>query len=101
MKWLIEIEGGPALPANMANACRAAAPKLGTGGASGLLLRLADAAQAATEAPEPTPPPVPDPDRTSVPVMMDNADFDKAVAASINRLRVWADDAGHVSAHER
>jgi hypothetical protein len=100
VKWVIEIEGGAALPANMASACRVAASKF-PAGLDSTLLRLADAAQAATEAPEPAPKPVPDPDRTSVPVMMENADFDRAVAASINRLRVWNDDAGYVSAHER
>lgn len=100
MKWLIEIEGGPALPANMASACRVAASKF-PARLDSLLLRLADAVETATEAPKPEPAPVPDPDSTSVPVMMDNTDFDKAVAASVNRLHVWADDAGYVSAHQR
>ena len=103
MKWVIEIEGGSALPANMAKMCRAAQAKFSADGIGGydILLRLADAAEAATEAPPPEPPPVPDPDRTSVPVMMSNADFDRAVAASVNRLHLWAGSAGYVSAHPR
>jgi len=47
MKWVIEVEGGPAFPVNAAHACRTAASKWSDGPVREALLRLSAAAVAA------------------------------------------------------
>ena len=55
MKWVIEIEGGPAFPANVAMACKLAALGKPVGYLAEVFTRLGDAVAAATTEDEPPP----------------------------------------------
>lgn len=55
MKWVIEVEGGPAFPANAASACRLSAAKWSTGPIPEALMRLSAAVAVARTSDKPSP----------------------------------------------